>query len=96
MTTDEAVLALLQERHTASSAQIGAALDLQERTVRRRLRRLIKDGYVFAPERGRYRITAAGAAVMAGAEPPALAVDDSPAVMEATPRDALDRWLRRS
>jgi hypothetical protein len=33
--------------------------------VRRGLRRLIGGGYVFSPERGRYRITALGVTVLA-------------------------------
>jgi Mn-dependent DtxR family transcriptional regulator len=64
-TPNEAVLLLLAEAESASSRQIGERLAMPERSVRRRLARMIRDGYVFSPERGRYRLTAAGAAVMA-------------------------------
>lgn len=62
---DEAILLYLAEAEQASSSEIGDRLVLPERSVRRRLGRLICDGYVFAPERGRYRLTAAGATVLA-------------------------------
>lgn len=62
---DEAILLYLAEAELASSRQIGGRLALPERSVRRRLRRLIRDGYVFSPARGRYRLTATGAAVLA-------------------------------
>lgn len=94
MSTDEAVLAFLAERRLSSSAEIGAALGLLERTARRRLRRLIKDGYVFAPERGRYRLTAAGLAVLAEPNLP-KPEEAAPRLLEATPRDIVDRWRAR-
>ena len=62
---DETILSLLHERGVLASADLASVLDIHERSVRRRLRRLIRAGYVFSPEHGRYRITAAGAAVMA-------------------------------
>lgn len=60
MTPDELVLAHLARASTTSCRDLAETLQLGDRRVRRRLRRLIKDGYVFSPERGRYRITAAG------------------------------------
>jgi len=62
---DETILLLLRERDVLASADLASALGIHERSVRRHLRRLIRAGYVFSPEHGRYRITAAGAAVMA-------------------------------
>lgn len=62
-TRDEEILILLSAG-PASTASIAERLGWYERSVRRRLRRLIKDGYVFCPERGRYRITAAGQGAM--------------------------------
>lgn len=86
---DETILALFRERGLLASADLASALGIPERSVRRRLRRLIRDGYVFSPERGRYRITAAGAAVMAPLEA-------RPSLVESSPRDLIDRWRRRS
>ncbi|MEX2135772.1 MAG: winged helix-turn-helix transcriptional regulator [Chloroflexota bacterium] len=85
---DETILALFRERGLLASADLASALGIHERSVRRRLRRLIRDGYVFSPERGRYRITAAGAAVMAPLEA-------RPSLVESSPRDLIDRWRRR-
>ena len=62
---DEAILLLLDEFAGGSSAALADAIGMPPRSVRRRLRRLIRDGYVFSPERGWYRITAAGAAAIA-------------------------------
>jgi len=62
---DETILLLLRERDLLASADLASAVALPDGSVRRHLRRLIRGGYVFSPERGRYRITAAGAAVMA-------------------------------
>lgn len=66
-TRDEEILILLSAG-PVSAAAIAERLGWFERSVRRRLRRLIKDGYVFSPERGRYRITAAGRGAMAPVE----------------------------
>jgi len=85
---DETILALFGEGGLLSSAYLASALGIHERSVRRRLRRLIRDGYVFSPERGRYRTTAAGAAVMAPLEA-------RPGLVESSPRDLIDRWWRR-
>jgi len=68
LSLDEQILALLLEDGPTTSATIAHRLQLHERTARRRLRRLIRDGYIFSPERGSYRITAAGAGVMAPVE----------------------------
>lgn len=62
---DEAILLSLASNEVAACRQLSESLAMPERSVRRRLRRLIRDGYVFAPERGRYRLTAAGVAVLA-------------------------------
>jgi predicted transcriptional regulator len=73
-TRDEEILVLLCAG-PAGTASIAERLGWYERSVRRRLRRLIKDGYVFSPERGRYRITAAGVGVMTPVEVPGAAPD---------------------
>jgi hypothetical protein len=62
---DETILGLLRERGAASTLELVAQLGMDDWTVRRGLRRLIDGGYVFSPERGRYRITALGVAVLA-------------------------------
>jgi predicted transcriptional regulator len=62
-TIDEAILALLR-RSARTSLELADALDMSQRSVRRRLRRLIKDGYAFSPARGTYRICAAGLRAM--------------------------------
>lgn len=85
---DETILSLLRDSGVLGSADLASTLGIPERSVRRRLRRLIRDGYVFSPERGRYRITAAGAAVMAPLEA-------RPSLVESSPRDLIDRWRRR-
>ena len=59
MTIDERILLELA-KGPGSTATLAQALEWYPRSVRRRLRRLIRDGYVFSPERGRYRITRAG------------------------------------
>jgi Mn-dependent DtxR family transcriptional regulator len=82
---DEAALAILGDRSLHNSAGLAAALGSSDRTVRRRLRRLIRDGYVFSPFRGAYRITASGLAVL---EP----LTEPPGLLDATPADLLERW----
>jgi predicted ArsR family transcriptional regulator len=49
------ILLLLRERDVLASADLASALDLHDGSVRRHLRRLIRGGYVFSPEHGRYR-----------------------------------------
>ena len=61
--TDEAILVLLREQ-ARTSYELAAAIGMPQRSIRRRLRRLIKDGYAFSPERGLYRITATGVRAM--------------------------------
>ena len=65
LTRDEAILGLLGQRGPASTVELATQLEMDDWTVRRGLRRLIDGGYVFSPERGRYRITALGVAVLA-------------------------------
>jgi Mn-dependent DtxR family transcriptional regulator len=82
---DETILSLLQEREVLASVDLASALSIHERSVRRHLRRLIRGGYVFSPEHGRYRNTAAGAAAMAP-------IDSHPTDGEASPRYRLYTW----
>jgi predicted ArsR family transcriptional regulator len=82
LSVDETILSLLLEREVLASADLASALAIHERSVRRHLRRLIRGGYVFSPEHGRYRITAAGVAVMAPIETP-------PSQGESRPRNRL-------
>ena len=65
LSADETILLLLREREVLASADLASAVALPDGSVRRHLRRLIRGGYVFSPDHGRYRITAAGIAVMA-------------------------------
>lgn len=85
LSLDEAVLAHLADRVLHSSAGLAAALGESDRSIRRRLRRLIRDGYVFSPFRGAYRITASGLAVLAP-------LTESPGLLDSTPADLLERW----
>src|SRR5438552_2030025 len=64
----------------ASTVELAGRLGAPERSTRRRLRRLIEEGYVFESDRGRYRITGFGRrAVDDGAAPPADRAPDDPA-----------------
>ncbi len=85
---DETILLLLQERGVLASADLASALDIPDGSVRRHLRRLIRGGYIFSPEHGRYRITASGAAVMAPIEAP-------PSQTESRPQHHLYPRMRR-
>ncbi len=86
---DEAILSLLQVRGVLASADLASAVGIHERSVRRHLGRLVRGGYVFSPEHGRYRITAAGAAVMAPIDAPASHA-------ESRPRNRVYPWRNRS
>lgn len=88
LSVDETILSLLQEREVLASADLASALDIHERSVRRHLRRLIRGGYVFSPEHGRYRITASGAAAM-------VPIDAPPSQVESRPRNGLYPWRNR-
>lgn len=84
VSTDEAILALLCLWRLGSSRQIGTELGVADRSIRRRLHRLIRDGYAFSPAHGLYRITAAGVAAIAPLPGAAKPAD--------TPDELLERW----
>ena len=88
LSVDETILALLQAREVLASADLASALGIHERSVRRHLRRLVRGGYVFSPEHGRYRITASGAAAMAPIETP-------PCQVQSRPRSGRYPWRNR-
>lgn len=79
LTRDEAILGLLRERGPASTAELAPQLGMDDWTVRRGRRRLIDGGYVFSPERGRYRITALGVAALTPLPDVGRTVDDEAA-----------------
>lgn len=62
---DDAILAMLRDQGPLGSIELAAGLGFYDRRIRRGLRKLIDGGYVFSPEHGLYRITAAGAAAIA-------------------------------
>lgn len=68
MTRDEVLLATLS-RGESSSAALAVATGLSERTCRYGLRHLIGAGYVWSPERGRYRLTGRGLSIAAELAP---------------------------
>ena len=91
MTRDEAILRLLSERGPAGTVELAAQLGMDDWTVRRGLRRLVDGAYVFSPERGRYRITARGVAVLAPLPDAGRRVGDESAIQplpEHSPADA--------
>ncbi len=55
----EAILAVLSVG-PASTSEIAEELGMPERSIRRNLRRLAREGYVFSPVRGWHRLTALG------------------------------------
>jgi predicted transcriptional regulator len=59
MTIDERILLALAAG-PSSTAALAGVLAWYPRSIRRRLHRLIRDGYVFSPERGSYRLTRLG------------------------------------
>jgi len=73
---DDAILARLRKTGPAGTIRLAAELGFYERRVRRGLRQLIERGYVFSPERGLYRITAAGAAAIAPVPDERIEVQD--------------------
>ena len=70
MTRDELLLAALATG-AVSTADLVRATGLNGPACRRGLRHLIDEGYVWSPERGRWRLTDSGRTI--AAEPPALA-----------------------
>ena len=72
MTRNELVLAALAGGE-ASTAAIAQLTGLPERVCRYRFRWLIREGYAWSPERGRYRLTARGRAIAAEVPPLATA-----------------------
>ena len=89
MTRDELLLAALAAG-AVSTADLVQATGLNEPTCRRGLRHLIDEGYVWSPERGRWRLTDSGRTI--AAEPPALAsagtAEPPPTATRDRPRDA--------
>ena len=63
MSRDETILTVLLDGPSTTQL-LASACNMGERAVRHRIRRLIKDGYVFSPERGVYRLAASGVAVV--------------------------------
>ena len=84
---DETILATLADRALHSTAGLAARLGTGDRSIRHRLRRLIRGGYIFSPFHGGYRITAAGLAAIAPLNTPRR-------LRDSTPADLLDRWRR--
>jgi hypothetical protein len=64
MTRDELVIGTLAGGD-ASTVAIAQATGLSERACRYRLRHLIREEYVWSPERGRYRLTVRGRVIAA-------------------------------
>ena len=64
MTRDELILIALS-RGEASTAELVELTDIPERTCRKGLRRLVRDNYVWSPERGRWRLTRRGREIAA-------------------------------
>ena len=85
MTGNELVLAALAGGE-ASTATIAQLTGLSERVCRYRFRWLIREGYAWSPERGRYRLTARGRAL--AAEVPPLEVPSEPVTAPAAQPDA--------
>lgn len=92
MSTDERILYLLGFGPSGSRA-LAESLGCSDRTIRRRLQRLIRGGYVFSPIRGLYRLTQLGRAVMEEeATPPRVgrAVSEQ---LEDAPPHPLRHWV---
>lgn len=96
MSPDEQILVLLADG-PAGTQDLATSMDWHDRSVRRRLRRLIRDGYVFSPSRGLYRLTSRGRAAVEddhedeGKDPsdPGDAQEDE----EDWPRHPFERWM---
>ena len=90
MTRDELILATLAGGD-ASTAALSSATGLSERTCRYGTAHLIKAGYIWSPERGRWRLTEAGRAIVAelgdapGPDRAAAQATDAPATPTAEP-----------
>lgn len=89
MSPDEQILALLAEGPTGTQ-DLAESMDWHDRSVRRRLRRLIRDGYVFSPSRGLYRLTSRGRAAV---EDKSSSQPEAPQDQEDRPRHPLERWI---
>jgi DNA-binding IclR family transcriptional regulator len=93
MTRDELLLLTLAEGE-ASTVELAAATGIGERTCRYGLQHLVETGYVWSPERGRYRLTARGREI--AADIPALqptAAQGEAAVLQAAASRPLDLTL---
>ena len=90
MSPDEQILVLLAEGPAGTQA-LAASMDWHDRSIRRRLRRLIRDGYVFSPSRGLYRLTSRGRAAVEDESPSQPA--EAPQDPEDWPRHPLERWI---
>lgn len=90
MSPDEQILVLLADG-PAGTQHLATSMDWHDRSIRRRLRRLIRDGYVFSPSRGLYRLTVRGRAAIEdeSATEPAEAEEDQ----EDWPGHPLERWF---
>ncbi len=76
MTRDELLLAALA-RGDASTVALAGASGLSERTCRYGLAHLRKRGYVWSPERGRWRLTDDGRAIAGSLSDPTSAGDEA-------------------
>lgn len=86
MTADERIIAQLIVGGPSSCASLAAALSWRERVVRHRLRRLVKNGYVFSSARGQYLATLAGRLLLVWGEDPATG---GPGALDLTAREVL-------
>lgn len=75
----------------ASTPQLARRLNIPQRSTRRQLRGLIREGYAFAVDRGRYRITLFGRRAVEGTS----AVEDR-RPLQPSPADVGDELARRA
>jgi hypothetical protein len=66
-----------------STIELARATGFSERACRYGLRHLIDEGYVWSPERGRYRLTARGRAIAADIPPTGAPSPEAPPVISA-------------